>query len=341
MGGAFLQPIGQAHTAQMHWLTRQPVHFTIKRRIKNIFVESQISQERTRSVSARNNVNDFRLPDEREIAFVDFPVRRLIADNLIIMLHKPAYLLVGIFTETFDEDGTCGQLAEITVMTNRIVGTHGTVRKSLTIKTGLFWFYLNVLFPRRSLTGLRQGGPEGLGSAIKIILVTDMVLFALTLLFMDSLLALTNIKVLVADFQPLFQGCYFRQQSTGQLFIIVTLFLRGHGSLLQRQQFVNLGQKFIYPGLVTSDAFSVQFTPSHQRDYHFWFLLRGHIRIGVCKRVRSILTVLKLPCGRKQFHSFKLIHIQHLNLIQRYKKTMKQKNVFATFYLLIIWFSTF
>jgi len=89
-------------------------------------------------VRSRNNVNDLRLPHEREIAFVDFPVRRLIADNLVIMLHKPAYLLIGIFTETFDDDGTCGQPADITVITNRIVGTHGMVRKSLTIKTGLF-----------------------------------------------------------------------------------------------------------------------------------------------------------------------------------------------------------
>lgn len=62
----------------------------------------------TGGVRSRNNVNDFRMAAEREIAFVDFPVRRLIADNLVIMLHQPAYLLVGIFTETFDDDGTCG-----------------------------------------------------------------------------------------------------------------------------------------------------------------------------------------------------------------------------------------
>ena len=74
---------------------------------------------------------------EREIAFVNFTVSRLIADNLVIMLHQTAYLLVGIFSETFDDDGTCGKPADVTVVTNRIVGTHGTVRKSLTIKTGL------------------------------------------------------------------------------------------------------------------------------------------------------------------------------------------------------------
>ena len=119
MSGAFLQPVGQAHTAQMHRFTRQSVHFTIKRGIKNIFVESKISKERTRSVRSRNNVNDFRLTHEREIAFVNFPVQSFIADNLVIMLHKTAYLLIGIFTETFDDDGTCGQMADITVMTNR------------------------------------------------------------------------------------------------------------------------------------------------------------------------------------------------------------------------------
>ena len=87
---------------------------------------------------SRDNVNDIRLTDERKIASVDFPVRRLIAENLVIMLNKPAYLLIGIFTETFHNDSTCGQPADITVVTNRIVGTHGTVRKSLTIKTGIF-----------------------------------------------------------------------------------------------------------------------------------------------------------------------------------------------------------
>ena len=87
---------------------------------------------------SQNNVNDCRMPTEREIAFMDFPLQCLIADNLVIMFDKPAYLLIGIFTETFDDFYTCGQLADITIMTNRIVGTHGTVRKSLAIKTGFF-----------------------------------------------------------------------------------------------------------------------------------------------------------------------------------------------------------
>lgn len=69
---------------------------------------------------------------------MDFPVRSLIADNLVIMLNKLAYLFIGIFTETFDGFRTCGQLADITIMTNRIVGTHSAIRKSLMIKTGLF-----------------------------------------------------------------------------------------------------------------------------------------------------------------------------------------------------------
>lgn len=47
---------------------------------------------------------------------------------------------------------------------------------------------------------LRQGGAKGLGSTVEIILVTGSVLFDLLLLFMDTLLALTTIKVLVADF---------------------------------------------------------------------------------------------------------------------------------------------
>lgn len=57
---------------------------------------------------------------------------------------------------------------------------------------------------------LRQGGAEGLGSTVEIILVTGMILFTLPFLFMDSLLALATIKVLVADFQTLFQCGYFR-----------------------------------------------------------------------------------------------------------------------------------
>ena len=69
---------------------------------------------------------------------MDFTLRCLIADNLVIMFDKPAYLLIGIFTETFDDFCTGGQLPDITLMTNPIVGTHGTVRKSLPIKTGFF-----------------------------------------------------------------------------------------------------------------------------------------------------------------------------------------------------------
>ena len=52
-----------------------------------------------------------------------------------------------------------------------------------------------------SLTRLWQAGAEGLGSAVEIILVTCMVLFDLTLLFTDSLWALTIIKVFITDLQ--------------------------------------------------------------------------------------------------------------------------------------------
>lgn len=149
---------------------------------------------------SRNNVNDLRMATEREIAFVDFPVQRLIADNLVIMLHEPAYPLVCIFSETFDNDGTCGQPTDITVVTNRIVGTHGTVRKSLTIKTGLLSFCFCTLFLHRFPTILRRRRSDGLRSTVEIILVTGMVLSIFHTLFTDSLLALASIKVLVADF---------------------------------------------------------------------------------------------------------------------------------------------
>ena len=100
--------------------------------------------------------------------FVDFPVRRLIAD--------------------------------ITVVTNRIVVTHGTVRKSLTIKTGLFGFCFHTLFLHRFPTMLRRRRSDGLRSTIEIILVTGMVISVPHTLFTDSLLALVPRKVLVADF---------------------------------------------------------------------------------------------------------------------------------------------
>ena len=114
----------------------------------------------------RNNVNDFRMAAERE----------------------------------FDDDDTCGQPADITVVTNRIVGTHGTVRKSLAIKTRLLWFCFSTLFLHRFPASLRRRRSDGLRSTIEVILVTGMVLSVLYTLFTDSLLALAFIKVLVRTF---------------------------------------------------------------------------------------------------------------------------------------------
>ena len=114
-------------------------------------------------------------------------------------------------------------------------------------------------------------------STVEVILVTGMVISILHTLFTDSLLALAPIKVLVADFQTLLQSCYFRQQITDQLFIIVQFLFRSHGSLLQGQQFVNLGQQRVYARLVTTDTFGIPLTGSHKLHDHFRFLVGGHI----------------------------------------------------------------
>ena len=129
-------------------------------------------------------------------------VRSLVTENLVIMLHNTAHLLIGISDKTLDEHSPIRKPTGITLMEDLAVRTHRTIGQTLTVKTQFFLTgriaHINTRFTRRTGTGSgRDGRTQRAGSSVKVILITAMVFRRRNRFHGFPLLAITPILMLV------------------------------------------------------------------------------------------------------------------------------------------------
>lgn len=103
------------------------VETTSKEGGKHILIESRISRKRTEGVGAGNYVDNPKLSVIREIAVNDGTVRRLVMNELVVVLNDADNLLVRVSVKHLSHRGSLRKFVRVATVAYGAVGFHCTI----------------------------------------------------------------------------------------------------------------------------------------------------------------------------------------------------------------------